>query len=411
MGGIGVQRIAKLTRHLPATGWRPVVVTSPSWSFRMQKDPSLLDEMPADLEIHRPFYLDSRKFLPGDLARLLRPLEKRLFFPDKFRIWNSCVMKWMESHFRNQPVEVILINVPPFSGLELCERIKNTFRVPVVVNFRDAFSFNNYLLLNPDPAETERAAEMERRAFSTADRLVLATPYMMRKYGELFPECRARMRLITNGYDEDDFDGIGFGRTAESPPPGGGAFTIGYNGSYSRLAPLGPLVNSLCGIYKTHGIRMKLNIATNDPFSKFKAKFPKLFEYGLVDFRGFLPHRESLRNLADSHVLAFMFSNSAATEGAYSGKVFEYLRIGKPILLLHRKDSEIAGLIADTKSGTTVDIDNHEEIVRALLHHHALWRTGRLSHAPDMEKIRAFDYRNLTRNLAELFDQTVGKRP
>ncbi len=411
MGGIGVQRIAKLAKHLPATGWRPVVVTSPSWSFRMQKDPSLMDELPADLEIHRPFHLDSRKFLPGDLARLLRPLEKRLFFPDKFRIWNSRVMKWMESNFRNCGAEVVLINVPPFSGLELCERIRNSFQVPVVVNVRDAFSFNNYLLLNPDPAAAARAAEMERRAFSAADRLVFATPYLMRKYGDLFPGCRAKMHVITNGYDEDDFAGIDSGRPSEGTPPGGGAFTIGYNGSYSRLAPLGPLVDALCRIFETRGIRIRLNIATNDPLPKFRSKFPNLFKHGLIDFRGFLPHRESLRNLAGSQMLAFMFVNSATTEGAYSGKVFEYMRIGKPILLLHRQDSDIARLIAETRSGTTVDIDDREEIVRALLHHHALWEAGRLSHAPDLEKIRAFDYRNLTGSLAGIFDQAAEKRP
>jgi len=411
MGGIGVQRIAKLTKHLPQTGWRPVVVTSPSWSFRMLKDPSLLEEMPADLEIHRPFYFDSRKILPGDLARLISPLEKRLFFPDKFRIWNSFVMKWLESRPGGLGAEVVLINVPPFSGLDLCERIRNEFRIPVVVHMRDAFSFNNYLLLDPDPAAAGRAADMERRAFSAADRLVFATPYMKRQYGELFPECVAKMAVVTNGYDEDDFDGIGSARSAEAQPAGGSAFTIGYNGSFSRLAPMGPLVDAICGIYETRRIRMMLNIATNVPLRRFRDKFPKLFEYGLVDFRGFLPHRESLRNLARSHVLAFMFANSAATEGAYSGKVFEYLRIGRPILLLHRRDSEIAGLIAETGAGTTVDIEDPDEIAGVLLQHHALWEAGRLRHEPDLEKIRAFDYRDLTLRLSKIFEEAAEKRP
>jgi hypothetical protein len=411
MGGIGVQRIAKLTKHLPATGWRPVVVTAPAWSFRMQKDPSLLGEMPPDLEIHRPFFFDSRKILPGDLAKVIAPLEKRLFFPDKFRIWNAGVIRWMASYLAHHRADAVFINVPPFSGLNLAEEIKRKFRVPVILGLRDAFSFNNYLLLNPDPAASAAAAELEGRAFSAADAMVFTTPHMMRKYGDLFPACRPKMSVITNGYDEGDFTGLDSGGPLERSPSGGGEFTVGYNGSHSRLAPLAPLVNALCAIHETHGIRMRLNIATTDPLPKFKAKFPKLFDYGLADFKGFLPHRESLRNLAGCNLLAFMFADSPATEGAYSGKVFEYLRAGKPILLLHRRDSDIARLIADTRSGTTIDIDDPADVVRGLLHYHDLWKAGRLTHTPDIEKIRAFDYRNLTRSLAELFNQTAEKRP
>jgi hypothetical protein len=407
MGGIGVQRIAKLTRHLPAAGWRPVVVTTPAWSFRMRKDHSLLGEMPADLEIHRPFFFDSRKILPGDLAKVIAPVEKRLFYPDKFRIWNAGVLRWMASAFADHPADAVFINAPPFSGLNLAEEIKRKFRVPVILGLRDAFSFNNYLLLNPDPAASAAAAELEGRAFAAADALVFTTPHMLRKYGDLFPACRAKMSVITNGYDEDDFTGIDSGGSPENAPAGGGGFTIGYNGSHSRLAPMAPLVNAVCAIYETRGIRMKLNIATNDPLPKFKARFPKLFEHGLADFRGFLPHRESLRNLAGCHLLAFMFADSPATEGAYSGKVFEYLRVGKPIVLLHRPESDIARLIAGTGSGTTVNIDRPDEIIRTLLHYHDLWKSGRPAHAPDLEKIRAFDYRNLTLSLARIFEKTA----
>jgi glycosyltransferase involved in cell wall biosynthesis len=408
MAGIGVQRIAKLTGHLPATGWRPVVVTTPAWSFRMRKDPSLLAEMPGDLEIHRPFFFDSRKILPGDLAKVIAPIEKRLFFPDKFRIWNAGVIRWMASAFADHPADVVFINVPPFSGLNLAEKIKRKFRVPVVLGFRDAFSFNNYLLLDPDPAAAAAAAELEGRAFSAADALVFTTPYMMRKYGELFPGHAGKMSVITNGYDEDDFTGIESGRFSGWTQPGGEVFTVGYNGSHSRLAPMAPLADALCAIYETRGLRIRLNIATNEPLPKFKAKFPKLFEHGLVDFKGFLPHRESLRNLSGCHLLAFMFADSPATEGAYSGKVFEYLRIGRPIVLLHRKDSDIARLIAGTGSGTTAGIGSPDEIVKTLLHYHDLWKSGRQAHAPDLEKIRAYDYRNLTLSLARIFEKTAG---
>ncbi|MBN1782768.1 hypothetical protein JW948_16650, partial [bacterium] len=78
VGGIGVQRVSKLVKYLPAGGWHPVVITTPRHALRMPQDPSMLRDLPDSLEIHRPFYYDSRKIIPGDIAKLYAPVEKRI---------------------------------------------------------------------------------------------------------------------------------------------------------------------------------------------------------------------------------------------------------------------------------------------------------------------------------------------
>ena len=74
IGGIGIQRITKFVRYLPTFNWNPIVLTIPTWSAKLPKDPSVLNEISSEIDIYRPFYFDYRKIVPGDLAKLLRPL-------------------------------------------------------------------------------------------------------------------------------------------------------------------------------------------------------------------------------------------------------------------------------------------------------------------------------------------------
>jgi hypothetical protein len=401
VGGIGVQRITKIAKYLPENGWQPVVLSAPARGLKMRKDLSMLSDLPEGLENHTPFYYDSRKIIPGDVARLYAPLENRLLFPDKFRLWNGPVKRCLKKLMKKSPADAAFINVSPFSSLHLCSWIKENLNIPVLVNFRDPFSFNQYFKMHEKTSEMKRAVKLETKAFEAADRIIFVTPYMMDCYKSRFPDFTHKMRMITNGFDEADFEGLAV------KPDENGPFTIGYNGSISKIVPLKPLAEALISIYETRKISIRLSIATRNSEPELKRSFPKLFKYKLIDYRGFLPHRECLENLARAHILTLMLASSPAAEGVYTGKVFEYLRMKKPILLLSKKDSHAARLIQQTRSGTVADIDSRDEIIRAIVHYLNQWKSGRLVLSPDEEAIRAFDYRNLTARVAEEMDGAV----
>jgi hypothetical protein len=69
LGGVGVQRTLKYITYLPRWGWRPIVVTpgNPAYAVR---DASLLDALPADLEVHRTTSWEPGRWL-GAVARRL----------------------------------------------------------------------------------------------------------------------------------------------------------------------------------------------------------------------------------------------------------------------------------------------------------------------------------------------------
>lgn len=92
-----------------------------------------------------------------------------------------------------------------------------------------------------------------------------------------------------------------------------------------------------------------------------------------VRIHGFVPHRESMALQRSADVLLFLDWTDPGAEGVLTGKLFEYIGSGRPILSIGRHaDTEAAQLIAETQCGVTLTSD--EDIIAYLLE---LLRQGR----------------------------------
>jgi glycosyltransferase involved in cell wall biosynthesis len=364
-------------------------------------DDSLLEKIPSGTEIHRPFFYDYRKIVGGDIARLLAPLLNRVYFPDKYVQWNHFAFKYIAKKILPfSKIDLIYTSLGPHSTMLLAHKLKQRFNIPMVVDFRDPFSFSQYNLLDEKKSSQSKAEKVERSVFTDADHIINVSRLWKEKYEHLYPDIVPKSSLIHNGYDEGDF---GFSNTSERNDH----FTLGYNGTFSRLVPLEPLLAALTEISQKHGASIRLNIASPTSKRKLTASFPHLFEKGLIEYKGFLPHAESLQYLQRSDVTVLILNDMEATEGMIPAKTFEYLRIGKPILLLHRKDSVLSEIIQGTQTGLTVDIADHDEIIKALLLLQDQWKQNKFDVHPVQHEIEQFERRHLTRQLADIFDALV----
>jgi glycosyltransferase involved in cell wall biosynthesis len=81
----------------------------------------------------------------------------------------------------------------------------------------------------------------------------------------------------------------------------------------------------------------------------------------------YAPRAESLRLQRDSEALLLLVPDAGGRgKGVLSGKVFEYLAAGRPILAVVPPDGAAAELIRETSAGTVVAPDDVEGIARAL---------------------------------------------
>jgi hypothetical protein len=90
------------------------------------------------------------------------------------------------------------------------------------------------------------------------------------------------------------------------------------------------------------------------------------------------------------------------------GKLYEYLAAGRPILALCG-EGMVARLVDDLQAGMRAVPDEPEAIRRLLVDAFERFRTGNLSFAVPTERLRRFHRRELAHQLADCFDEVVGR--
>ena len=95
-------------------------------------------------------------------------------------------------------------------------------------------------------------------------------------------------------------------------------------------------------------------------------------------------------------------------KGVLSGKVFEYIAVGRPILAIVPPDGAAAELIRETGAGVVAPPDDPAAIRAALDELHARWRDGGL---PDVELTAEWRDRLARRTRVEEMAAVPRRRP
>ena len=97
---------------------------------------------------------------------------------------------------------------------------------------------------------------------------------------------------------------------------------------------------------------------------------------------GYVEHSRAVEEMCSASALLLYRPSSSL---APSGKLFEYLASGRPILCLTRADNLAAQLVRDWHAGVVADPHDETEIEAALL---TLWRRWRDTGLPDQSDVR-----------------------
>ncbi|MCX6254057.1 MAG: glycosyl transferase family 1, partial [Bacteroidia bacterium] len=85
-----------------------------------------------------------------------------------------------------------------------------------------------------------------------------------------------------------------------------------------------------------------------------------------VEFLPYVIHSDAIKYMMRSTVLILIIPSHQSNKSIVTGKLFEYLAAGKPILCLGPFDGDAADIINKCKSGVTVDYYDAENILKFL---------------------------------------------
>jgi glycosyltransferase involved in cell wall biosynthesis len=128
---------------------------------------------------------------------------------------------------------------------------------------------------------------------------------------------------------------------------------------------------------------------------------------GYTSFIPFIPHNEAIEKLSSASLLLLIINNTPTADLILTGKIFEYLQSGRPILCIGPSNGDAAQIITQTRTGKCVEYYDVAGMRDTLLEFYDLFRKGAPAIKP--ENIGQYTRINLTARLAGVLDGMVRK--
>ena len=421
-GGSGVQRWLKMSKYLPENDWGPVIYTTKNAEYPIV-DSSLEKDVAPDLEvIRRPIfepYDYYKKFLgikKEETVKMgfIEEKEKKhgwkesislwirgnLFIPDARCWWVKPSVRYLKSYLKEHLVDAIISTGPPHSMHLIAMKLKEELGIPWIADFRDPWTEIDYY----DDLHLTRWADrkhhrLEREVLEKADKVVTVAPDGAKRLGRL---GNRNVRTIYNGFDRDD--------DAQTPVSLSDTFTLTYLGVLSKIQNpeqfwqvLGELVKEDEEFSK----KLKIKLIGQIDNSVIRS----IEEQGLsgyVALSPYVPHDQvSEVHRSSTLLLLFLMPDSEPrAKGLLTGKLFEYMASGRPILCIGPEDGDAAHILKETHAGQTVSFEDKEKMKEVIKDLYQKYLENGLP-SNESKEVEKYSRRALTGEYGKLLDNTI----
>ena len=220
------------------------------------------------------------------------------------------------------------------------------------------------------------------------------------------------VHTLYNGYEPNDTDAV-------SAVPEKESLSFCYTGQlYAGLRDFSPLLKAICHL-KTSGKvsldKIRIHYAGRD----YACLLQQAEKYGISEIltdHGYVSRKEAAQMQAESDVYVVLSWNTKAEKGVLTGKLYEGIRAGKPILSMVAGDvpySELNLINNKYNSGFCYENCREEEQFQALCDYlESLYNekiaTGTIAYTPDPALETDFRYDTLTKKLETLCLEAIG---
>ncbi len=395
-----------IIRHLPSTGWQPEVLTVENETFT-QKDESLVNEVDPGVKVYKskafePFNLYKKFTGKGKDQQLIASetistenkslthklsiwIRMNIFVPDARVGWYLSAVTKGKQILAEKGFDAIVTIGPPHSTHLIGMKLSKEFSVPhipvLIDPWVDIIYYRNF---KRSTATLALDNHLEKSVMSNASSVVFVTKSTLDDYRIKYPFIKDKADVLYWGYNEEDFDSIGKERDKRNY-----RLLIHAGNIFDYQNPR-YLWKRIKEINNKEDIRIKF-IGTVSPV--IKNEIEKNGLTSKTDFAGFLPYREMVNELMKADYLLV-----CATEKRHvPGKLFEYMRTGKPILAFGDDNEEVKEILKSTNSGMMFgyDVDPKEFFEKAE------------TFSTDIHSVKEFDRKNIASKFGKILDDHV----
>ncbi|MBG0561609.1 glycosyltransferase [Actinoplanes aureus] len=363
----GVYRARATANHLTAQGWDVTVFAAPLRFFYEavgSVDEKLLETIDPRIKVKRPWLNqfiwdhDVRKF--SRFRRQFPILAKSFYdlslkpFPEHYSSWGlASVIEALKEHARN-PFDIVVATGNPFASFASAYLINRLTGVPFVVDYRDAWTLD---LFKEKPAfpDGHSAWGWERRVLEKASAAVFVNDALRQWHADRYPRQADKMMIVPNGWDPDvleDPKHPGLEPRDEHRP-----LRYSYVGTVTGAQPVREMVEAWEKA-RTHPLLADAEFNIYGHLGFFKGGHISLSQQlnlgednqaggsgeTRMYYRGPVSKTEVAHAYAESDILVFL---AGGAKYVTSGKIFEYMANGRPIVSVHAPGIAAAEVLAD----------------------------------------------------------------
>lgn len=364
-GSSGIQRTLKFAQYLPRSDWQPIILSAHPRAYQHTSGDQIA-EIDSGLVVRRSCAFDTARHfsLFGSYPALLA-------LPDRWiSWWLSAVPAGLRLIRLHRP-DVIWSSYPIATAHLIALTLHRLTGIPWIADQRDPMTDLDY----PLDLRTRRLHHwIENKIVQHCAGLVCTTHGAASRYQQRFaaiaPAAATRIRLIENGFDEDNFSSAEADLEDPMPAPGheqhcfrllhSGIIYLSERDPSALFAALFILLHS--AEITPSNFHLTLRATGHDG-----QLLGMLKKYGIdtiVTLAPALPYRAALTEMLETDGLLLL--QAANCNAQIPAKLYEYLRAGRPILALTDPLGDSAAKLRSVGIDTIGRLDSQEDIVACL---------------------------------------------
>jgi len=291
----------------------------------------------------------------------------RFFSKSDFPGWRRNVNAELHKLNKSKKIDVIISSFSPVdSHLIVLDYKKTNSHIKWIADMRDEMSLNQMI----GNKERSYYRDIEQKIFNNANIISSVSMPILEGFKNISHKQELKFIEIRNGFDHD----------CKLLNVKNKEFTFVYAGTFYGKRKPNSFFKALLELYKSEAIKENWKIIFIGTHKNFHV--PIELENKITFTKTVANHKAvEILSASDCSLLIHPPSNA---KGIYTGKLFDYLSVKRPILGLIDKDDVAAELIEKCRAGICSDFHNIEEIKNGILTIYSKWEN-------DIE----FDYNSL----------------
>lgn len=429
IAGVGTQRPLKFIKYMPEFNLCPVVLTVKE-GHNFAYDSEMINQVPDCTKIYRTCageQLWLRKIIEkissiiefdkrdsnvpvssnsnqhsetlkqGIKDKIFSFIDYNFFIPDSKIRWYKYAVREVRNIIKNEKISYIYSSSAPYTVHLIGLFAKKNSNLPWIADFRDPWSGNVFMEENHSEKRKKKDAQLELEVVTYADKVIMPTEPICKTYRDKYPEYKEKFTTITNGFDVQDFVGAKANNQIK--------FTICYAGVLSKTEDPTTFIQAMEDLV-SENVEYKENISIKFMGIIDNGLYNQLYSSRIKDniiSIPYQPYKECVADLKGAQINMIILPNIEASEGIYSGKIFDYIGAEKPILGIIPENSVAAKLINSRGIGKSFNHGDVGGVYNFIKHQYKLWKEGTNVSTDAMSKCKDFSRQGLTKKLADNF--------